>query len=150
MTKVNLLDFTLSKPADSCWWWVVILGQPRSKQRYKASRRRSWNPSREDEDALAWQVRTIYTAPQPDRDHLWGVRCIFYCQNLQRGRMDGDNLQKLVLDSLQGVVWKNDFMVRELYSLTIPVTENPRTEILFYHLPTEVRDAHAFESKIRI
>lgn len=135
--RVNILDFQMSKPPDP-YWWIVIPGQPRAWKRVGRSRGRSYNPSKDDEQALAWQVRTIYTEPNPDETHLWGLRAIFYCKNLQRGRMDGDNLIKLVKDALQKLVWENDFQVREGYYLTVPVVEKPRTELLFHHLPTEI------------
>jgi Holliday junction resolvase RusA-like endonuclease len=63
----------------------------------------------------------------PARPGDFRLSCIFY---IKRDDSDIDNLLKLVMDGLQGVVWVNDKRVRQLGHCEIVVDKlNPRTEV---------------------
>lgn len=78
------------------------------------------------EEVIALNARKVY----------WGaavrgplrVRLLFYQANNRR--CDLDNLVKSVLDGLQGVVFKDDAQIWELYAVRHVDADNPRVEIV--------------------
>lgn len=64
------------------------------------------------QNAVGWEARRAMI----DRDMLHGplaVTILFYRKNAQR--VDGDNLSKAVLDSLNGIVFQDDMQVIDLH-----------------------------------
>lgn len=55
---------------------------------------------------------------RPDPSARWAISCDFHCRNGKRG--DLDNLLKLVLDALQGVLFTNDKSVVYLEAQIAP------------------------------
>lgn len=66
-----------------------------------------WTQSREQKlakQAVAWEIKAAEPKLRCDACARFGVRVEFHIFR----RADGDNLEKLLLDALQGIVWKND------------------------------------------
>jgi Holliday junction resolvase RusA-like endonuclease len=62
-------------------------------------------------DNIGWNVRVAAPQLHVDREARFGVRAIFYLNK----PADGDNLEKLLLDALTGVVWEDDVQVDEAW-----------------------------------
>ena len=69
--------------------------------------------TRQAEAAISTRMK-IYLGPywRVDQAHDWSLSMAFYFKNKVRG--DLDNLQKMVLDALQGVLFENDKRVTHL------------------------------------
>ena len=65
-------------------------------------------------------------------DRAIGLRCLFVCPD--RLRRDFDNMEKLVCDAANGVIWKDDAQVEESHTKVIRAAPDPRTEVLIYDL----------------
>ena len=118
---------------------LTALGDPLSKQRPRLSLNKGgtvYTPkkTKEAEEAIAWQVKASSPALFCDSETLFGIRLIF-CQATYQ-RRDIDNMVKLVLDSCDNVVWKDDNQVVEINAYKIPnVGEQfARTEICIYRV----------------
>ena len=61
-----------------------------------------------------------------------GVFAVFFCESFQR--RDVDNMLKLILDALNGVVWKDDAQVTEVSGRVARGVSNPRTAVLLYRI----------------
>ena len=66
------------------------------------------------------------------RKNIYAVACQFFTKN--RRRVDLDNLSKLILDSLNGIVWEDDCQVWQLDLARYVDKENPRTEVKIWIL----------------
>jgi len=89
--------------------------------------------TREAEKDLRWAARVkmdrlgnVYLPREP----TYKVRLQFFCSD--RRRRDIDNLEKLVLDALEGVVWRNDSQIEDLYSTVRRSCPEPKTCIEVY------------------
>jgi Holliday junction resolvase RusA-like endonuclease len=60
-------------------------------------------------DNLGWEIKAAAPGLRCDSTARFGYRMSFYL----RHRSDHDNLIKLVMDALQGIVWENDEQVDE-------------------------------------
>lgn len=109
---------------------LTVIGNPLSKGRPRFSRRtghaRTPRRTRLAENTIAWEAHAVMSGRQPYACSL-AVTLRFFMATA--GRVDVDNLTKLVLDALNGIVWADD-------SWTVLVTAskqidrlNPRTEI---------------------
>lgn len=156
-TNSNLSRLALSWPK-APYWWGTFPGEPQSKDRPRFGRAKYSNrintftskKTRTAERSLALEAKQVWhqlTCKPPDSVHEFGVRLLFYCSPTPEGRKkfvkgapggpDGDNMEKLVLDTLTGLIWENDRQVRYCVWLCLPAEGMPRTEILFHHLAAQ-------------
>lgn len=118
-------------PAKYCW--LEVEGEPQSKKRVGFFRRRSYNPSFRAQVAIRWAIKAAYPRLKPDTFRDFSVRLIFFCGDYYaKNRKDGDNMEKLILDSMKGIVWRDDIQVRECFWRIYPSSGKPRTQILFF------------------
>jgi len=119
---------------------ITVPGEPCSKARpqWSSKTRTTYTPAKtrareEAIKAIALAARTT----QPDRLALFSVTTDFYLgSNHQR---DIDNMAKLVLDGLKGVVWADDVqVVRLLATKTRSRQATARTEIEVSRLPGQM------------
>lgn len=113
---------------------VTIDGDPASKSRTRfnnrSSRVREFRPERTHaaEGHVAWAVRAAARGLEADAESAFSVTCEFVPRTWQR--RDIDNMLKLVLDGLNGVVWADDYQVTEIVGRKLPVDPAfPRTII---------------------
>jgi crossover junction endodeoxyribonuclease RusA len=117
----------------------VPKGRPRAVQIRGYARILTPKKTRQAEKAIATLVRT-HLGPgwKPDADSDWEIHYTFHCSSRVRG--DGDNLQKLVQDALQGVLFVDDRRVvawkGEIASEASP---RPGTAILAWKRERQVR-----------
>jgi len=93
----------------------TIPGDPVPKARARADTRtgRHYTPqaTRTAEEHIVWALRTVAVRGPCDPTSLFGVHILFRCATNRHA--DGDNMLKLVLDALNGVVWRDDSQVVE-------------------------------------
>lgn len=115
---------------------VVIPGVPMSKQRPRFVRKTGavFTPkeTRDREHQIGQYVWAKGWRRPPDPESAFGIRAVFYVADQQR--KDTDNMLKLVLDGLNGVVWKDDCQVFEVMGWKREDATNPRTELVVYTL----------------
>ena len=89
--------------------------------------------TRDAEKDLRWAVRMkmdrLGNVDLP-KEPTYKVRLQFFCSD--RRRRDIDNLEKLVLDALEGVVWRNDSQIEDLHSTVRRSCPEPKTCIEVY------------------
>lgn len=134
------MDFSGPDPADVVGE-VTILGEPVPKGRPRLGRGdQTYTPKRTKaaEDRIGWGWRQQVGPGRPDGESGFGVSALFCCRTW--GPRDIDNLVKLILDALQGVVWANDKQVTELKNVTLRYgADVARTEILVWRVPAQVK-----------
>lgn len=111
--------------------YFTVPGEPLSKERPRWGARHTYTPKR----TAAAEVRVVdaFEFAYPLGEPLSGelrVRLDFYKGN--RRRTDIDNLQKLVLDALNGVAYVDDWQVAELTSTRAYDKAHPRTEVTIW------------------
>ena len=126
----SLLTVCLGRPEK--FWHIEIPGEPQAwKRAGRGKFGHTFNASKNEQKTIAWQVVAACPDIRRNRIRFWGVRFRFFCAS--RAPKDADNLAKNYLDGLQGTVWKNDKMIRELYVAVIP-SAMPRTEMVLYEI----------------
>jgi Holliday junction resolvase RusA-like endonuclease len=81
-------------------------------------------------DALGWEIKAAEPKLRVDACARFGFRAEFHIWN----RADGDNLEKLLLDALAGIVWLNDEQVDEGAWCKKIVAANPGIRLLIYEI----------------
>ena len=108
----------------------VIPGPPVPKARPRFNRR-SRRPARTPERTKVFEQRAMtYAREAWPRRAVAGsvsVRIRFFVPDARR--RDVDNLAKGVLDSLNGIIWRDDSQVTGMELLKAIDRENPRTEV---------------------
>jgi len=80
---------------------------------------------REAKQALQWEVAAQWKGETMTEDGIAVNILIYY-----KGRKpDIDAYEKILLDCMEGVTYKNDGLVDEKHTFRIKVEENPRVEI---------------------
>ena len=105
-----------------------IPGSPVSKERARQGRNgRFYTPSktRNAEAVVVAYVRQCNPGLQVDEVSLFRVNVVFHTAT--RRRRDIDNMLKLLLDALNGVVWHDDSQVRDVSMKLEQNSDNPRT-----------------------
>lgn len=92
-----------------------VPGDPVAKARHRHGNGRSYTPTKvvEGEERVGWAFRAAARSHRPDRKQRYGLILIYYRAN--RRRKDLDNMEKLVLDALNGVAWVDDDQVTEVH-----------------------------------
>jgi crossover junction endodeoxyribonuclease RusA len=138
---------------DTCWRpmsevldpYVIarfeIEGEPAVKSRPRfvraGARVKTYTPKKtvDAENVVAWQFRQSRPDWTVDSKAGFGVFGVFYAETNQR--RDVDNMLKLVLDALNGVVWLDDAQVVEVIGRVGRGGHNgpARTAIMIYRIP---------------
>lgn len=120
---------------------ISVPGEPISKGRPRVVRsaRGSGRPITYTPQATAAQEQLVALYARQgmagrDRDEAsaFGVSLTFHLRT--RVRRDIDNLSKLILDALNGIVWGDDSQVEELHARLVRGAADPRTGILVYRI----------------
>lgn len=114
---------------------AVIPGDPIPKGRPrwngKSGKPRTPARTKQGEHDFAWRWRQAAGPMRPDGTSEFGIRLLLVMGD--EVKPDVDNLEKLILDSLQGVVWVNDRQVTTVCKHRIRGS-GPRTEIAVYRM----------------
>lgn len=118
-------------PDIPCWIVVdhfTVWGEPVAKERPRFGRGHAYTPkrTRDAEVAIANLFRAHNPDWEPDAASTFGVLVNFWCS----GRKDLDNMLKLVLDALNGVVWRDDSQVVHLVAKAHRGTSEPPCTML--------------------
>lgn len=86
--------------------------EPTTWKRASARGRRRFNPRAMEKakETLRWQFLAMYPGFKADSRSRFGYQAEF---NISRRGGDGDNYEKLLLDALTGMIWKDDEQVDE-------------------------------------
>ena len=123
---------------------------PRPKKRPKVYRWSTVNPSEEDEKELAKKFKKLPNCPKKPYTGQIRVKLTFYkrppknmpqwkLELIEKGIIkpnispDLDNYVKLILDSLNGILWKDDRLIVEMHTAKYYTLGDPRVDILFNH-----------------
>ena len=113
-----------------------VYGNPVSKARARVGSQGAWTPSEVTaaEDRIRWQF--LQECKGVEVDHRARYRVMLAFVACDRIRRDVDNLAKLVLDALNGHVWKDDWQIDELSVRRVFVTDKAlaKTVIEIYKL----------------
>jgi crossover junction endodeoxyribonuclease RusA len=71
-----------------------------------------------------------------DREHVWYVMDLHFYFPDKRVR-DSHNCLKLLIDCLEGLLFKNDYFLLPRIQTVVLDRENPRVEVIYY--PQEVK-----------
>lgn len=115
------------------------MGEPVPKARARTTSHGSFTPERTKtaQELMAFNCITSTRGLKVSDVDRFGVFAIFFCGTRQR--RDIDNLSKLVLDALTGIVWKDDVQVVEMSLRRVFVDDEPehaRTEVMVYRVTT--------------
>lgn len=129
---------------------IKVLGEPKALKRHRMGRGFSYDPSAGDKQTFAQIVQA--NAPEEPLSIPLRVEMIFYFSrpkshfgtgknagNVKPGmslyhtaRPDIDNLIKFVLDSLNGIFWKDDCYVSQINAAKVYTTGTPMTIVRVY------------------
>lgn len=120
---------------------LVIYGPPATKLRARAGRGGHYTDSKTvaAEERIVTAMRMTHRGIKPDATHAFTVKLRFFLPDYKRA--DIDNLEKLCLDSLNGVIWHDDQQVLRMRSDVYRGVEVPGTEISIGYLDREWRRA---------
>lgn len=112
-----------------------VFGQPLPKQSFQAGEHGGYTPGpiKEWQKTVGWEAKKEKTR-RGIYDLLEGNLCVmisFWRKNL-KNRCDADNLSKAVLDSLNGVLWKDDIQVVQLFIAKMEDKHHPRIAVEVY------------------
>lgn len=121
----------------------TVPGDPASKGRARFSSRtgRHYTPgtTRAAEERVMWALRQAGGGRgEPEADANFGIYLAFFCANGQR--RDVDNMTKLVMDALTGLIWVDDSQVTEQSAkLQRWCGDQARAEVVVYRTLTQPR-----------
>lgn len=112
---------------------IVLKGNPLSTQTvYKSTTANGYNRTYmtkrgvDMKESYIWEAKSQYKGKPLTEDLK--VKVDFYFGD--RRKRDIDNYNKLVLDSMNGIVWEDDVQIQELVLRKFYDKENPRVEIV--------------------
>ena len=132
----------LSGYAGGSFWPRIVCGcripgEPVSKERPRVTKRKgksiTYTPkgTRVAELAIAWETVSQNPGITMEADLDFRVDVLFVSKSNRR--RDIDNMIKLVLDALNGVVYKDDSQVVEIHAVMARGSaEEPRTDIIIW------------------
>lgn len=105
---------------------LIVEGEPVPKQRVRTGKGRFYTPAKtlHHEELIEWSARDRVS--EPTRNPVI-LEMDFFMGNARK--VDGDNLQKTVMDALNGVAWRDDSQVIEWTGHKHVDREMPRTEL---------------------
>lgn len=89
--------------------WIAGNPIPKGRPRYGGRSPRTPEATREWEEVVGWQARSQFMRAPLEGD--LGIEFIFFREN--QIRTDLDNLEKAMLDALQGILYEDDSQIRE-------------------------------------
>lgn len=112
---------------------AIFPGEPVAQERAQRSGRRTFEAkkSRLAKKRLRWQYKSLGHKPRPAL-HCWlGVQLVFTCKDFGK---DGDNMEKLVWDAFNGVIWHDDDQIVEWSGRKVRagLSTPPSTRIVVY------------------
>jgi len=90
---------------------LTIQGEPIAMMRPRLGREHTYNPQKKLKERLKWELRTQWTSPPLVGDV--GINFIF---QVGKKNKDLDNMIKFAADAMEGIVFKNDRQVVEIYA----------------------------------
>jgi Holliday junction resolvase RusA-like endonuclease len=122
---------------------ITVQGEPVPKERPRVGRRGTRTPekTRTWEQVIAIHARRALGASGVDGRSIFGVALTFVSGD--RRARDIDNLVKLVFDSLNKLLWRDDCQVQELHARLVRGCANARTEILAFRIAPQEDDGAA-------
>lgn len=112
-----------------------IRQQPVTWKRQGGAGKFRWTQSRQQRkarDTLAWEIKAAEPLLRCDACARFGFKAEFHLFT----RADGDNLEKLLMDALQGVVWLNDEQVDEGSWAKKVVNTDAGIKLMIYKIET--------------
>lgn len=116
---------------------LVVPGEPASKSRARFTKQYSkvhaYTPekTKQAEEQVAWHFKKACPRWVLDPDGTFGIFALFRAQTFQR--RDVDNMVKLAMDGLTGVVWVDDVQVAEASGRVERGVKDPHSEIFIYY-----------------
>ena len=107
---------------------LVIEGQPVSKERPRTGKGGHFYTPRKTTDAeevVKWHAKMA--GARVDRHSLFSVDFVFFCAGNRK--RDNDNMQKLVQDALNKIVWWDDSQIRHSTVEVLYGSPHPRSVI---------------------
>jgi Holliday junction resolvase RusA-like endonuclease len=90
---------------------LTIQGEPIAMMRPRLGRGHTYNPQKKLKERVRWEIRTLWPAEPLTGDV--GINLIF---QVGKKNKDLDNMVKFILDAMEGIVFKNDRQVSEIYA----------------------------------
>jgi Holliday junction resolvase RusA-like endonuclease len=90
---------------------LTIQGEPIAMMRPRLGREHTYNPQKKLKERVRWELRTLWPSP-PIKGNV-GINLIF---QVSKRNKDLDNMVKFMLDAMEGIVFKNDRQVSEIYA----------------------------------
>lgn len=108
---------------------LVIYGPPATKLRARSGQGMHYTHAKtvEAEQRVQLALRQTHRGLRPDREQAFTVRLRFFLPNYRRA--DIDNLEKLILDAMNSLVWADDQQVMQMHSEVYRGVDVPGTEI---------------------
>lgn len=130
-----------------------IFAEPKPKQRPRGSSNgKFYTPAQttEAEARIGWLMKARYPGLRPDGDHAFGIRLLFRCSAARGRPADIDNLTKLVLDGLNGILWADDSQVEEVTARVVRSREHvPSTRIFAYTIEATKQEDECRKSQLQ-
>ena len=108
---------------------IILIGNPKSVNSlygFTGNRKYMSPEGRAIKEDYQWQAKSQYKGKPFTENLIVGVGLFFKDER----RRDIDNYHKIILDSLTGIVWKDDSQIVELNSKKSIDKKNPRIELL--------------------
>lgn len=115
---------------DGGWIGVRVPGDPVAWERVvrtTAGRGRVPPRTRQAKRDIGWEIKAAWTGIEPAEDLAFGLQLRFFCPD--RRRRDLDNLIKLTMDALTGIVYRDDTQVQEIDAQVVRHAPRPYSEI---------------------
>ena len=90
---------------------LTIQGEPIAMMRPRLGREHTYNPQKDLKVRMKWEISVLWPYPKILGD--LGINLIFQVSNKNK---DLDNMVKFILDAMEGIVFKNDRQVSEIYA----------------------------------
>jgi len=118
---------------------LTVEGNPIGKERPrlgKGGHVYTPNKTLSQETAIKWAIRDELRDYDVDGESEFALLCYFYRNDLRR--VDADNCLKLVSDAANGMVWKDDSQVVEVYARLYRGCARAYSQITIYKFVPEL------------